>query len=173
MSVYFSSACSDLSRPKPDCLKPPNGALMSPLSKQFTQTTPARSARDTRWARETSFVHTAAARPYTVSLAIRIASSSSLNGIADSTGPKISSRARRCGRAWPGASGGEPFHFPLAGVAQEELAVFGRAGDRDEIAVHVAAERLAGGLAESGHALEHAVRDTGLARELGEPQRGQ
>ena len=22
-SVYFSSACSDLSRPKPDCLKPP------------------------------------------------------------------------------------------------------------------------------------------------------
>ena len=24
-SEYFSSACIDLSRPKPDCLKPPNG----------------------------------------------------------------------------------------------------------------------------------------------------
>ena len=34
-----------------------------------------------------------AARPYSVSLAIRIASSSSVNGITDSTGPKISSRA--------------------------------------------------------------------------------
>lgn len=41
MSVYFSIACSDLSRPKPDCLKPPNGDEMWPWSKQFTQTTPA------------------------------------------------------------------------------------------------------------------------------------
>ena len=31
--------------------------------KQLTQTTPARSARDTRCARERSFVHTAAASP--------------------------------------------------------------------------------------------------------------
>ncbi len=67
----------------------------------------------------------------------------------------------------------EPFHVRLAGVAQEELADFRRAGERDEIDVHVAAERLAGRLAEAGHDLEHAVRDTGLARELGEPQRGQ
>src|SRR5262249_32617918 len=28
-SVYFSSACSDLSRPMPDCLKPPNGTVRS------------------------------------------------------------------------------------------------------------------------------------------------
>ena len=44
-------------------------------------------------ARFRSLVHTVAARPYSVSLAIRTASSSSLNGITDSTGPKISSRA--------------------------------------------------------------------------------
>ena len=34
-------------------------------------------------------------------------------------------------------------------------------------------ERLAGGLAEAGHDLEHAVRDSGLRRELCETQRGQ
>ena len=32
-SEYFSSEWIDLSRPKPDCLKPPNGAEMSPVSK--------------------------------------------------------------------------------------------------------------------------------------------
>src|SRR5213082_3981580 len=31
-SVYFSSACSDLSRPMPDCLKPPNGTVRSSAS---------------------------------------------------------------------------------------------------------------------------------------------
>ncbi|AVB12622.1 hypothetical protein BKM09_014700 [Pseudomonas amygdali pv. morsprunorum] len=31
-SVYLSKACSDLSRPLPDCLKPPNGAVISPPS---------------------------------------------------------------------------------------------------------------------------------------------
>src|SRR5690349_408502 len=34
ISVYLSMACSDLSRPKPDCLKPPKGELIWPLSKQ-------------------------------------------------------------------------------------------------------------------------------------------
>src|SRR5471030_2693390 len=43
-SVYLSNACSDLSRPLPDCLKPPNGAVMSPPSYWLTQTLPARSA---------------------------------------------------------------------------------------------------------------------------------
>src|SRR5262249_20737486 len=56
-------------------------------------TVPARIALVTRMARLMSPVHTVAARPYSVSLAIRIASSSSANGITDSTGPKISSRA--------------------------------------------------------------------------------
>src|SRR5262249_1207207 len=31
-SVYFSNACSDLSRPMPDCLNPPNGTVMSSAS---------------------------------------------------------------------------------------------------------------------------------------------
>jgi hypothetical protein len=44
-------------------------------------------------ARRTSEVHTVAASPYSVSLAIRTASSSPSNPITDSTGPNISSRA--------------------------------------------------------------------------------
>ncbi len=56
-------------------------------------TVPARSALVSRIARLRSLVHTVAARPYSVSLAIRTASSSSLKGITDRTGPKISSRA--------------------------------------------------------------------------------
>ena len=31
-SVYLSKACNDLSRPMPDCLKPPNGTVMSSAS---------------------------------------------------------------------------------------------------------------------------------------------
>jgi hypothetical protein len=31
-SVYLSKACSDLSRPMPDCLNPPNGTVMSSAS---------------------------------------------------------------------------------------------------------------------------------------------
>ena len=31
-SVYLSKACSDLSRPMPDCLKPPKGTVMSSAS---------------------------------------------------------------------------------------------------------------------------------------------
>src|ERR1700733_6542040 len=46
-------------------------------------------------ARRILCVHTPAARPYTVSLAIAIASSSSSNGMTDRTGPKISSCAIR------------------------------------------------------------------------------
>src|SRR5207237_627917 len=62
-SVNLSRAWIDLSRPKPDWPKPPNGAVMSPMSNEFTQTTPARRARAARWARSTSSVQTAAARP--------------------------------------------------------------------------------------------------------------
>src|SRR4051794_38717196 len=62
-SVYLSIACSDLSRPWPDCLNPPNGTDMLPRSKQFTQTTPARIALAARCAFRMSFVHTPAARP--------------------------------------------------------------------------------------------------------------
>src|SRR5215831_5808770 len=97
-------SCSDLysrnssrpytpaSRPCPDCLKPPNGAFMlnaPPLMSIW----PARMRRATRCARASSFDHTAPARPYTESLAMRTASSSSWYGMIESTGPKISSCA--------------------------------------------------------------------------------
>ena len=47
----------------------------------------------TRWPRDGSPVHTVANRPYLMSLAMRIASFSSSNGITVTTGPKISSCA--------------------------------------------------------------------------------
>src|SRR5260221_14770360 len=80
------------SRPRPDVLKPPNGALGA-TANSLTPTVPARIALETRKARLMSDVYTPAPRPYGESLAIRIASSSSANGITDRTGPKISSRA--------------------------------------------------------------------------------
>ena len=59
----------------------------------LTHTMPASSDLTTRNALKMSRVHTAAARPYGVALAIRIASASSLNGMTLITGPKISSCA--------------------------------------------------------------------------------
>src|SRR6476660_2392662 len=61
--VYLSRACSDRSRPNPDCLKPPNGVCALSASTVLTDTVPARSAAATRCARERSFVHTEAASP--------------------------------------------------------------------------------------------------------------
>ena len=57
----------------------------------LTDTVPARSADETRWARDRLRVHTEAASPYTVSLAIEMASASSLNVCTASTGPNTSS----------------------------------------------------------------------------------
>ena len=57
--------------------------------------TPVRMAFDTRMARPKSLVQIDPDSPYCVSLAIRIASSSVSNGIAHTTGPKISSWATR------------------------------------------------------------------------------
>src|SRR5690606_26684524 len=76
-SVYFSSACSERSRPKPDCFMPPNGTVMSQASQPLIHTSPVFNFRATRCARETFAVHRPEARPYTVSLATRTASSSS------------------------------------------------------------------------------------------------
>ena len=59
----------------------------------LTQTIPASSALTTRNALKMSRVQTAAASPYGVALAIRMASASSLNGMTLITGPKISSCA--------------------------------------------------------------------------------
>ena len=56
----------------------------------LTHTQPARISRVARIARKTSLVHTDAAKPYGVSLASWIASSSVSNGRTTSTGPKTS-----------------------------------------------------------------------------------
>jgi hypothetical protein len=62
--VYWSCACMPLSRPpKPDCLKPPKGVVMSPSPKLFTVTVPARIARAPRSARLMLAVKIEAARP--------------------------------------------------------------------------------------------------------------
>ena len=63
----------------------------------------------------------------------------------------------------------DTLHVRLAGVAEEELADLGRAGEGDHVDVHVPAERLAGGLAEARHDLQDAVGEPRFDRELGEP----
>ena len=62
-SAYFASAWRLRSRPKPDCLKPPNGIVMSHESHPLTHTSPALSRRAARCARSRLAVHTPAARP--------------------------------------------------------------------------------------------------------------
>ena len=81
------------SRPKPDCLKPPNGVETRTELFELMLSTPASSARATRSARAPFCVQIEPERPYGVSFAIRIASASSSNGISAATGPKTSSRA--------------------------------------------------------------------------------
>ena len=61
--VTVVSVSRHLSRPMPDCLKPPQIDVMSPWSKQLTQTTPASMSRAALWATETSEVQMLAARP--------------------------------------------------------------------------------------------------------------
>src|SRR5262249_18031559 len=87
-----SIACMPSWRPKPDCLKPPNGVVGRTELFELTDSTPVSSARATRIARAPSRVQIEPDRPYGVSLAIRIASASSSNGISAATGPKTSSR---------------------------------------------------------------------------------
>ena len=74
----------------PLCPLPPNGAARSRTKKQLTQTVPASSRRATRSARSGSPVTRVAARPYSVSLAIAIPSSSVPNVCSVRTGPKTS-----------------------------------------------------------------------------------
>src|SRR5690606_12000231 len=76
-SVNFSIAWRLLSRPKPEPLTPPKGMVMSPSSKQLTQSTPAFRRREMRWTKLRSLLHSAAASPYSVPLAILSASSMS------------------------------------------------------------------------------------------------
>src|SRR5229473_2381487 len=83
------------SRPKPDCLKPPNGVATRTDVFELSESTPVSIKRATLIARAASRVQTEPDRPYGVSLAMRIASASSSKGMIAATGPKTSSRATR------------------------------------------------------------------------------
>src|SRR5687768_3470800 len=61
--VTVVSVSRHLSRPMPDCLKPPQIEVMSPWSKQLTHTMPASMSRAALWATETSEVQIEAASP--------------------------------------------------------------------------------------------------------------
>ena len=61
----------------------------------FTHIRPVSMPRDTRMARLISRVQTAPPRPYSLSLAMAMTSSSVLNLMTTATGPKISSWATR------------------------------------------------------------------------------
>jgi hypothetical protein len=63
------------------------------MNRSVMPTVPLRSARATRNARDGLPVYTPAERPYSESLAMRIACSSVSNGMTDRTGPNSSSRA--------------------------------------------------------------------------------
>ena len=83
------------SRPKPDCLKPPNGVeTRTELFELMLEHAGVERARDAQRAGAVC-VQIEPDRPYGVSFAIRIASASSSNGISAATGPKTSSRATR------------------------------------------------------------------------------
>ena len=84
-SEYPSSACMPSSRPKPDCLNPPNGVCTRTEPFELTEMAPVSSARATRIARAPSRVQIEPESPYGVSFAMRIASASSSNGISAAT----------------------------------------------------------------------------------------
>src|SRR5688572_25217285 len=83
------------SRPNPDSLYPPNGDVGSKRLNVLAHTTPALRRDAIARIREPLSVHTPADRPYAVLLAFSTASSGVRNVRTDSTGPKISSRAKR------------------------------------------------------------------------------
>src|SRR5215469_15150234 len=90
-SVKAYTASGPSSRPRPDCLKPPNGDQYRTEEWEFTDKLPVSTARATRIARPTFSVQMDPERPYGVSFASAMASASSANGVTVTTGPKISS----------------------------------------------------------------------------------
>src|SRR5215470_11794345 len=90
-SVNASTASGPNSRPRPDCLNPPNGVQYRTEECEFTERLPVSTPRATRIARPTLPVQMEPDRPYGESLAMAIASASSANGVTVTTGPKISS----------------------------------------------------------------------------------
>jgi hypothetical protein len=75
----------------PDCLTPPNGAPAFETMPWFSPTMPVSRPSQTRIALLMSRVNTYATRPYSVSFARAIASSSDSKEPTGATGPKISS----------------------------------------------------------------------------------
>ena len=65
--MYPSIEYIERSRPVPDCLNPPNGVVIEPLSKVFTQTVPERNLRAMRCAFVMSRVQIDDAKPYVAS----------------------------------------------------------------------------------------------------------
>src|SRR4029079_8903303 len=90
MRVEVSQPALDRSLPCPEDLKPPCGISATNGMCVLIHTHPQSRAADTRSARDTSFVHTDDASPYSVPLAQAIASSSSENACTVITGPNIS-----------------------------------------------------------------------------------
>ncbi len=93
VTVYSCTASMPFSRPSPLSPYPPNGTSGPTTRYALIHTVPVRMACATRCPRWMSLVHTAPARPYRLSLASAIASSSVSNGITERTGPNTSSHA--------------------------------------------------------------------------------
>ena len=74
-------------------------------------------------------------------------------------------------RRLPAALELDALHVRLPGVDEEELADLARARERDLVDVHVAADRLARGLAHPREDVHHAVGDARLGGELGQRER--
>src|SRR6266545_1245656 len=94
-SVKAATESGPSSRPRPDCLTPPNGVQYRTEELELTLRLPVSMPRLTRMARPMSRVQIEPDRPYSVSLASATAASSSSNGSTETTGPKISSRQCR------------------------------------------------------------------------------
>src|SRR5690606_3352575 len=92
VSVKVSSDQRPPCLPEPEALTPPNGTCGSSLTdEQFTWQLPVSSWLTMATPRPSFPVITPADKPYSVSLAIWMASSSVRNGITGTTGPKVSS----------------------------------------------------------------------------------
>src|SRR6185312_985480 len=90
-SVKKRIASQPPSRPTPEFLTPPKGVRKSRNSQQFIHTIPERNFSARVCARVRFSVHNIDVSPYSVLLAICMASSSVSKGIMVTTGPNISS----------------------------------------------------------------------------------
>src|SRR5579872_2989063 len=139
ISVNASGASGPSSRPRPDCLKPPNGVQYRTEECEFTDRLPVSTARATRIARPTSEVQIEPDSPYGVSLARAIASASSTNGVTVTTGPNTSSvYAGSSGRTGASTVGG--YQNPGPDGALPRNATGAPSGTYEETCARCAAE---------------------------------